>query len=553
MHKIIFKDRVSKFPNRKKLKIVSQSAGEIVADVVEADSPQVEGTKIDAKILNNWQDVIFEAEGNAKLARTKVAEATENANNALEISKSAKDLAGKAVELAKNIDTSVANLFVPIKTSDIFNDNKYVSAGKVQAFTAEEKEQARLNLGLGCGEFSGSYNELTDKPQIPTKCSDLNNDAGFVTNQVSDLVNYSIKNKTATGFNLSLDENTYVLSIELTNEAGESLGAKSVDLPVESLVASASYANHTLTLTLKNGNTIDIDVSSLISGLVPENRKVNGKELTADINLTKEDVGVVVDDELSDSSENLVKNRVVTEKLTELETGKADKESVNSSVNTLTNLFATKLDKEGAWELIIDDKITTTAVSSVNFLSVFDFYNYDYKIEYAACTEGAFPSTAIVLKFINSAGDVVTVSQTAWSRYNQSQNYTYSGGTQEGTFTPGAYGFSKTNQTIIDWGMDPNDGSGPVLYSGEFIPTFDIYNNRCISFKSTHTRDSFWCQQFYMYAGIVTLESENINITGFNLTEQKNVKFKVGRNHIRVYKKRGGWNKFLDLGEEDVN
>lgn len=315
MQKIIFKDRVAKYPNRKRLKIISQSASEIVADVEKADSPQVEGTELNAKVLNRWQEVLYSAEGNSVLAKTKVAEATENAGKALEISKSAKDLAGKAVELAQNIDSSVANLFVPIKTSDIFNDNKYVSAAKEQKFTKEEREQARANIGVKCGEFSGSYSELEDKPTIPTKTSELTDDVGFITKQVANLLHYSTKDKTATGFNLSLDENTYVLTIELVNEDGESLSKKSVDLPVESLVKNASYENGTLTLTLQNGQTIGIDVSSLVSGLVPNSRKINGKSLTADINLTAADIGLVVDDELSSTSENSVQNKVVTNAL----------------------------------------------------------------------------------------------------------------------------------------------------------------------------------------------------------------------------------------------
>lgn len=38
--------------------------------------------------------------------------------------------------------------------------------------------------------FSGNYNDLTNKPTIPTKTSDLNNDSGFITNSVNNLTNY---------------------------------------------------------------------------------------------------------------------------------------------------------------------------------------------------------------------------------------------------------------------------------------------------------------------------------------------------------------------------
>lgn len=38
--------------------------------------------------------------------------------------------------------------------------------------------------------FSGSYTDLSNKPTIPTKTSDLNNDSGFIDNTVNNLVNY---------------------------------------------------------------------------------------------------------------------------------------------------------------------------------------------------------------------------------------------------------------------------------------------------------------------------------------------------------------------------
>lgn len=43
-----------------------------------------------------------------------------------------------------------------------------------------------------------SYNNLTDKPTIPTKTSDLTNDSGFITNAVNNLVNYYLKTDTYT-------------------------------------------------------------------------------------------------------------------------------------------------------------------------------------------------------------------------------------------------------------------------------------------------------------------------------------------------------------------
>lgn len=46
--------------------------------------------------------------------------------------------------------------------------------------------------------FTGNYNDLNNKPNIPTDLSELNNDMGFITKLVSDLINYYRKDETLT-------------------------------------------------------------------------------------------------------------------------------------------------------------------------------------------------------------------------------------------------------------------------------------------------------------------------------------------------------------------
>lgn len=99
----------------------------------------------------------------------------------------------------------------------------------------------------------------------------------------------------AAGFSIDVSLNTsnYQLTISLKNSEGKVLSSDMVDLPIESLISNGSYKNGILTLTLQSGSVINIDVSSLISGLVADSRKINGKPLTADIVLTAADVGAV--------------------------------------------------------------------------------------------------------------------------------------------------------------------------------------------------------------------------------------------------------------------
>lgn len=62
---------------------------------------------------------------------------------------------------------------------------KAVSTEANQGLSSTEQANARANIGAGTSSFSGSYNDLTDKPTIPTvptNVSAFTNDAGYTTN-----------------------------------------------------------------------------------------------------------------------------------------------------------------------------------------------------------------------------------------------------------------------------------------------------------------------------------------------------------------------------------
>ena len=58
---------------------------------------------------------------------------------------------------------------------------KAVSTVANQGLTDTEKSNARANIGAGISSFSGSYNDLTNKPTIPTNNNQLTNGAGYIT------------------------------------------------------------------------------------------------------------------------------------------------------------------------------------------------------------------------------------------------------------------------------------------------------------------------------------------------------------------------------------
>ena len=99
---------------------------------------------------------------------------------------------------------------IPSKTSDLTNDSGFINAAgapvqsvdgatgvvttnavKVvtQTLTEAQKGIARTNIGAGTSSFSGDYGDLSNKPTIPTKTSDLTNDSGFITSAPVDSVN----------------------------------------------------------------------------------------------------------------------------------------------------------------------------------------------------------------------------------------------------------------------------------------------------------------------------------------------------------------------------
>ena len=58
---------------------------------------------------------------------------------------------------------------------------KAVSTVASQGLTDAEKSNARANIGAGTSSFSGSYNDLSNKPTIPTKVGELTNDKDYAT------------------------------------------------------------------------------------------------------------------------------------------------------------------------------------------------------------------------------------------------------------------------------------------------------------------------------------------------------------------------------------
>ena len=70
------------------------------------------------------------------------------------------------------------------------NDGSAVHFDASQSLSAAQKSQARTNIGAGTSSFSGNYDDLNNKPTIPSKTSQITNDSGFITSSIDTLTNF---------------------------------------------------------------------------------------------------------------------------------------------------------------------------------------------------------------------------------------------------------------------------------------------------------------------------------------------------------------------------
>lgn len=332
MEKIKFRDRISKYPNRKKLKIISQNENEIVAEVTPADEAQVEGVELNAKILNKWQDVISTSEDNAMLAKNKVHIAEDNAKLAVKYSKEAISKAEQAEMVAEFVSKSVNNTFIPIKTSELYNDNQFISA-KEQSLTDEEKLQARENIGAGTSNFSGDYEDLINKPYIPSYDNVPTKD--YIDEKLSDLVNSAPETLDTLGEIASaLEENEDVISTlnsvvsnKVDKVAGKGLSTNDFTNEDKTNLEENSLARHGHT----NKSILD---STTASFTTQEKTKLYSIEEGAEVNNP-------IDSTLSTTSENAVQNKVITEALnnkTTVNISNVAQDSINFTSDPQTQL-----------------------------------------------------------------------------------------------------------------------------------------------------------------------------------------------------------------------
>lgn len=104
---MLFKDRTGTNLNRKRIKIISQTPTEIIADIERADTVTEEGTTINAAVFNAFQSSINTATNNASSALTSATQAGNNATSALNLATTANTTANNALQAAQDASNRV--------------------------------------------------------------------------------------------------------------------------------------------------------------------------------------------------------------------------------------------------------------------------------------------------------------------------------------------------------------------------------------------------------------------------------------------------------------
>lgn len=139
------------------------------------------------------------------------------------------------------VDELINDVYVPTKVSELQNDTGYIT-GYVETDPVFSATSGQFELKSEA--FDGDYNSLTNKPVIPSKTSELTNDAGYITGYVETDPVYTAEKAT-----LALKSELPTKVSELENDSGYITGYVETD-PVFSSVsgtlATKTYVNEAI-------------------------------------------------------------------------------------------------------------------------------------------------------------------------------------------------------------------------------------------------------------------------------------------------------------------
>lgn len=178
------------------------------------------------------------------------------------------DLYGiEIIEKAKFIKLVVNKTTPAATTLSNFTINKYKEVMLPTTLTPDSVVQI--------SQYSTDYQNLIDT--INSDITNLERNVSALQQDVSDIQSDVNTINTTLGTlpytcELTMNSQTYVVTLKLKDAKGATLSTQSVDLPLESTVISGSYdeSSKAIVLTLKSGETISIPIGDLVDGLVSQ-------------------------------------------------------------------------------------------------------------------------------------------------------------------------------------------------------------------------------------------------------------------------------------------
>ena len=164
----------------------------------------------DVKALPNTTTYVSTVDGSSGAVTTNAVKTTAQSLSDAQKTQARTNIGAGTSSFSGNYGDLSNKPTIPSKTSDLTNDSGFINASgapvqsvdgdtgtvttnavKVvaQTLTEAQKGIARTNIGAGTSSFSGDYGDLSNKPTIPTRTSDLTNDSGFLTDAPVDSVN----------------------------------------------------------------------------------------------------------------------------------------------------------------------------------------------------------------------------------------------------------------------------------------------------------------------------------------------------------------------------
>ena len=146
------------------------------------------------------------------------------------------------------------------ETGKGLSTNDYTDEEKTKLASLENYDDTEVK-----SDITNLQTNKADKSEIPDVSS-------FITKDVNNLTYYTLKTNTGSLIDLEINSSTYVVTLTLKDQDGNSISTDSIDLPLETVVVGGRYdsASKKVILTLENGNEIEFSVADLVAGLQTE-------------------------------------------------------------------------------------------------------------------------------------------------------------------------------------------------------------------------------------------------------------------------------------------